>query len=268
MDGVGTAVAVHLGEVAHAAARPHQDVAVGQRGHAGPAQGVAHVRREPSQVRGGRRVVGQVLVPHAQHAEGERPGRLDGAVPEVHDLHAAAADIDQQAVFDGQAVDRAHERALRLGLRVDHVDREAQTAAGGRQDRVRVAGVAQGRRRDGLDALRAGAAGDGHELVQRGERGGDGVGRQAAVGPEREGEAQRRAQLLHDLEMPARLHLDDDDAGGVGSEVDGGDAFGAGERRGGGGGGHRGRVSHVQAAGRLSGRFRRHVCRRPAATMA
>ena len=273
MDGVGTAVAVHLGEVAHAAARPHQDVAVRQRGHAGPAQGIAHMRREPSQVRRGRRVVGQVLVPHAQHAEGERPGRLDRAVPEVHDLHAAAADIDQQAVVDGQAVDRAHERLLRLGLRVDHVDRESQAAAGGRQDGVRVAGVAQGGRRDGADALRAGPAGDGHELVQRGERGGDGVVGQAAVGPEREREPQRRAQLLHDLQMATRLHLDDDDAGGVGAEVDGGDAFGAGEQRGGGGGGHPGRVSHVRAAGRLSGRFRRHIFgrhvrRRPAATRA
>ena len=165
----------------------------------------------------------------------------------MHDLHAAAADVDQQAMLDGQAVDRAHERPLRLGLRVDHVVRESQTPAGGRDDRVRVAGVAQGGRRDGLDALRAGPAGDGHELVQRGERGGDGVGRQAVVGPQREGEAQRRAQLLHDLEMPARLHFHHDDAGRVGSEVDGGDAFGAGERRG--GGGHRGRVSHGRAAG-------------------
>ena len=207
------------------------------------------MRREPSQVRGGRGVVGQVLVPHAQHAEGERPGRLDGAVPEVHDLHAAAADVDQQAVFDGQAVDRAHERPLRLGLRVDHVDREAQAAAGGRQDGVRVAGVAQGGRRDGLDTLCAGPAGDGHELVQRGQRGGDGVVGQAAVGPQREGEAQRRAQLLHDLEMAARLHLDDDDARGVGSQIDGGDAFGADQWRGGGDGGHPGGVSHGRAAG-------------------
>ncbi len=83
----------------------------------------------------GRRSFGGVGEPHElgepQRPERQGPGVLHPPVAEVGELEAAAADVDERAVLDGQTVDRPAEREPCLLVATDDVDVETRPRAQG-----------------------------------------------------------------------------------------------------------------------------------------
>src|SRR5919202_3801331 len=140
----------------------------------------------------------------------------------MRDLHAAAADVDQDAVLDGNAVDGAQEAESGLHLAADDLDVEAALAAQTRYEGVAIGGLAHGGGGDGDGAPRAAAARDGLEALQRQERALDDRLAQRAAVDELVHQPQRRTQGVEHIQVAEAIDAHDLDAAAVRADVDDG----------------------------------------------
>ena len=119
------------------------------------------------------RVVGQPGGAGAERAQGKAPGAHDLAGDDARHLGAAAADVDDGARADGEPVEGAHGRELRLLGAVEHLDGEAQLSVNTSEELVTVPRGADGGGGDHVDGAGPRLAGEAGELGDGIDGGGD-----------------------------------------------------------------------------------------------
>ena len=187
-------------------------------------RGLADVARQARHRAPRRRVLGEEALGQAQGAERGAAHAQELLRRARHELHAAAADVDDQGrcvaerqrAADGEIV----EAALFLGR--DDARRDAGEPARLAHEAAAVRGLAHrggGGAQDTVDLV---AAGQAHEARQRIERLGHGLGAQAPAAERAAAHLRHLALAIHHLEAlagGARDHHVD----GVGADVDGGE---------------------------------------------
>src|SRR5206468_423566 len=152
---------------------------------------------------------------------------VEHALEEPRDLEAAAAQVEEQPVLDGDAADAAEETVARLGLALDHVDREAELVAEARHEGRPVLGVAQGRGRHPDDLLRARAEGERAEVAQGADDAVDRLGREAVAAVHVADETEGGAAAGPNPELAGGVEAVRHHPRGVGADVDDGDGPGS-----------------------------------------
>ena len=142
-DGAAQAGQAHL----LAAAEPLE---LGQRARDVLAQGLDLLR--------GHVLVGQELLADAHRAQPHRLGLAQPPALQLHDLHAAAADVDAEPVADGRGVGDGQVAVPGLLGAADHPHLEPRLVGDLGQQLVAVGGVADGAGGHGLHPLDAGGA--------------------------------------------------------------------------------------------------------------
>ena len=166
-----------------------------------------------------------------ERADWDGPGVQGLAVRKVDDLQTAAADVDEETVFGREAVDRPEKGQAGFVLRVDEGDVQVEFVAQALNEGLAVRGAAHGGGRDGGGANRSRAARDGREVFESVQGPLEGGGAELSAAADLEGETQRSTLLVNDFEMSPGFRLHDDDAPGIGTDVDNGDAaFHGGQR--------------------------------------
>ena len=140
-------------------------------------------------------------------------------------LEAAAADVQHDAVLDGQAVHRAEEAQARFLGTVGNPDRDSQLVTDTLDEFVTIAGFAYGGGRYGHRPLGAGAGGNGDKAAHDAQRAFDRLGAQAAVEGDVTDQSQGTARVPEDIQMggvqhprhhhPTAVRADIDDAQGL-----------------------------------------------------
>jgi len=141
-----------------------------------------------------RRIGFQELLAEPQRAEGEAERLRVLAMREARQLHAAAAEIEKLPTHDREPSHGAGEPITRLRQPIDHLDVDAQLSADPGGERQAVGGVTHRSGRDGNNAQRACARGDGLEVAERVGRPRDRRLGQLAVRVDVVDEPQRRAR--------------------------------------------------------------------------
>ena len=101
----------------------------------------------------GRSRARQQVLGQADGTERERAQILGAAIPDLDELHAAAAELDDDAVVDRGRVDGRDVAVARLLLLREHDDREARGLLGSPEELVPIRGVADRAGRDRMDVF-------------------------------------------------------------------------------------------------------------------
>ena len=173
-----------------------------------------------------RRIGVQVGVGEQRRADGDRgrPRRPRRQRPHG-DLRRAAADVDDRHAPGGRrALGRAGEGEARLLEPVEHVDLDARARAHRRAQRLGVVGGPDRGGGDDPDPLRAELRAPPSPAARRCRPASP--ARPPAATPERSRSAAQAGEglLRRDLAQAPRVHVGDEDAGGVGADVDAGAA--------------------------------------------
>ena len=214
---VGT-LHVHLGEVPHRAADPHQVLAAAQLRDAGVGERARDELAQRLQLVGLGRVRPQEPVAHAEGTELHGPRAFEPPVAEAHQLHAAAADVHGESAGDGQVVHGSEEPQARLVIAVDDLERHAQ-AVRAIDELGTVRRIAHGGRGHRDHPRRAGALRHGQEVPERLQGPFDGVGAEPVRIAEVACQPERRARVLDDVEVLAVAKTEHDHPPGVRADV-------------------------------------------------
>ena len=226
-DGVDfLAAAGQAGEEPDGAAGADQGGAGGQGRHFGFGQGGADIFAGGAQVGGGGTVGESEKVGDAEAAQRQGAGGKHRPVLEGDDFGAAAADVGQQAIADGEAVDGADEAVGGFVGAVDNPQGDAGAPGGGGHGGG-VAGFAEGGGGHGVDDADAVGAGHQGEIGQGVQGGGHAGGVEHPAGVQVAHQVEGDALLGEDFDAAAGMRLHDYGAGGTGADVnDGGDVAG------------------------------------------
>src|SRR5581483_9676086 len=141
--------------------------------HTHAARGGEHLRHlalevalEPRRLAGGRRIVGEEPFGETGGAEGQALHRERAPVARQHELHAAAADVDQKmrAAFEPERVPSGPEHEPGLLDPADDPERDAGLPPDASHEGPAVAGLAYRTGRDGAQAVDAARARQAREM--------------------------------------------------------------------------------------------------------
>ena len=145
---------------------------------------VAHQVAQGADLARGRRISAQEPARHAHGADGDARGRGDAARADLGELEAAAAEVADDALLDGQVAHRRERSEVGLFPIAQQAHIRSIPLLQDLQQAVSIRGVPHGRRRHGQESKRGAIDAEAlEESADRGQRQRDRVGRELAGAP-------------------------------------------------------------------------------------